>query len=80
MHAVKGVCHSLYHRIMANKDEMTGPRGGKTTFTPGGLLKKTIYFEPEEWEALRERSYREQRPISELIRSLIRKGLALDSE
>ena len=64
-------------RIMETKKELTGPRGGKTTLTPGGLLKKTIYLEPDEWEALRERSYREQRPISELIRNLIRDGLGL---
>lgn len=68
-------------RLMPTKKEMTGPRGGKTTFTPGGLLKKTIYLEPDEWEALREKSFREQRPISELIRALIRNGLGLtDSE
>jgi hypothetical protein len=63
---------------MANQQEMTGPRGGKTTQTAGGLLKKTIYFEPEEWMALRKKSYEENRPISEIIRELIRAGLKLE--
>jgi hypothetical protein len=55
-----------------------GPKGGRTTLTPGGLLKKTIYFDPEEWEALRKKSYEENRAISEIIRGLIRRGLKLD--
>ena len=65
---------------MKTKKGLTGPRGGKTTLTPGGFLKKTIYLESDEWEALREKSFREQRPISELIRALIREGLGLDAE
>jgi hypothetical protein len=47
---------------MPNK---TGPRDGKTTLTAGGLLKKTIYLDPEEWAALR-KDYDEDRPISEI--------------
>jgi hypothetical protein len=55
-----------------------GPRGGKTTVTPGGLLKKTVYLDPEEWAALKRRSYEEDRPVSEIIRELVRHGLGLD--
>lgn len=65
---------------MPNKVVPIGPKGGKTTFTPGGLLKKTIYLDSQEWEALRKKSYGENRPISELIRELIRQGLGLDQE
>jgi hypothetical protein len=75
--------HLVYSADMPTKpvtEKPTGPRGGKTTLTPGGLLKKTVYLESEEWEALRKRSFLEQRPISELIRSLIREGLGLDLE
>lgn len=46
--------------------------------TSGGLLKKTIYLDSEEWEALRKKSYEENRPISEIIRELIREGLGLE--
>ena len=55
-----------------------GPRGGRTTVTPGGMLKKTVYFDPEEWAALKKKSYEEDRPISEIIREILRAGLALD--
>lgn len=79
MHAGKRGGHfGLYCRAMPNAPTSTGPKGGKTTLTPGGLLKKTIYLDPEEWQALRKKSYEENRPISELIRELIRNGLGLD--
>ena len=54
-----------------------GPRGGKTTVTPGGLLKKTVYLDPEEWAALKKKSYEEDRPVSEILREVIRCGLDL---
>ena len=46
--------------------------------TPGGMLKKTVYLDPEEWAALKKRSYEEDRPVSDLVRELIRAGLGLD--
>lgn len=79
MHARKSLFRVSF-RVMPDKTTPTGPKGGKTTLTPGGLLKKTIYFDKEEWEALRKKSYEENRAISELIRELIRRGLNLDSE
>jgi hypothetical protein len=60
---------------MARREQ--GPRGGKTTVTPGGLLKKTVYLDPEEWAALKKKSYEEDRPVSEILRQLIRRGLGL---
>jgi Ribbon-helix-helix protein, copG family len=56
----------------------TGPRGGRTTVTAGGLLKKTIYLDAEEWKALRRKRFEEDRPVSEIVRELIRRGLGLD--
>ena len=50
----------------------------QTTPTASGLLKKTIYLDPEEWDELRRKSYEESRPISEIIRELIRAGLGLE--
>lgn len=55
-----------------------GPRGGKTTITPGGLLKKTIYLDEEEWAALKKKGFEEDRPVSEIVRELIRSGLGLE--
>jgi len=42
------------------------------------MLKKTVYFDPEEWAALKKKSYEEDRPISEIIREILRAGLGLD--
>ena len=43
--------------------------------TAGGLLKKTVYFSPEEWAALRRISFEEERSVSEIVRQLVRDGL-----
>lgn len=63
---------------VAMEKRKTGPRGGNTTVTAGGLLKKTIYLDAEEWEALRQKSFDEDRPISEIVREVIRHALGLD--
>jgi len=52
-----------------------GPKGGDTTVTAGGLLKKTVYFSPEEWSALRRLSFEEERSVSEIVREFVRDGL-----
>jgi hypothetical protein len=57
-------------------------RKGKTTVTPGGLLRKTVYFTEEEWHAIRACSYREDINYSDVVRRAVRKemGLTHDSE
>lgn len=57
--------------------DRSGPRGGKTTVTPGGLLKKTVYFSSEEWQALRKLGYEEERPITEIVRECVAQSLGL---
>jgi hypothetical protein len=42
------------------------------------MLKKTIYLDPDEWAILKKKSYEEDRPISEIVRDLIREGLGLE--
>lgn len=39
---------------------MTGSRGGSSTVTPAGQLRKTVYFSPAEWAAM-ERECRQRR-------------------
>jgi len=39
-------------------DQGLPQRKAKTTVTPGGLLRKTVYFTEEEWRAIRACSYR----------------------
>ena len=51
----------------------TGPRGGTTTVTRSGQVKKNLWISREHAEALREKAFRERRSEAEIIRE----GLAL---
>ncbi len=51
------------------------PQGQKTTVTPGGLLRKTVYFSEEEWAYVRRRAYEEDRPYSDVVREAVRRML-----
>jgi hypothetical protein len=55
-----------------------GPRGGKTTISPGGLMRKTFYLGPEEEELLREEAFRLRRSEGDIVRQLIRLHYGLD--
>ena len=52
-------------------------RPEKTTVTPGGLLRKTVYFTEEEWHAIRACSYREDINYSDVVRRAVRKDMGL---
>ncbi len=49
-----------------------GPRGGKTTISKSGMVRKAIYLHHDEWEQLRRRSYEENRPASDIVRESLR--------
>lgn len=53
-------------------------RTEKTTVTPGGLLRKTVYFTEEEWHAIRACSYREDINYSDVVRRAVRKDMGLN--
>src|SRR3954471_17604084 len=55
----------------------TRQRKEKTTVTPGGLLRKTVYFTEEEWHAIRTCSYRENINYSDVVRRAVRKEMGL---
>lgn len=55
----------------------TGSRGGVTTVTIGGLLRKTSYFEPVEWRAIRARADHDMTTAAEVIRRAVREYLDL---
>ena len=57
--------------------EQTGPRGGITTITKSGMVRKTMWFNPDEAEALRRRAFEERRPESELVREALRRFLQI---
>jgi len=51
----------------------TGPRGGTTTVTRSGMVKKNLWVPEEQAEALRTKAFDERRSEADIIRE----GLAL---
>lgn len=56
---------------------LRGPRGGLTTVTPGGLTRVSTYLDEKERSAVRSRAFKEERSISDVIRSAVRYYLGL---
>lgn len=56
---------------------LRGPRGGLTTVTPGGLTRVSTYLDDKERSAVRSRAFKEERSISDVIRSAVRYYLGL---
>lgn len=54
-----------------------GPRGGRTTVTPGGLTRVSTYLDEPERTAVRQRAFEEERSISDVIRTAVRHYLGL---
>lgn len=48
-----------------------GPRGGKSTTTPGGLVHKKVLIREDQAEALRRASFEERRSESEIVREAL---------
>jgi len=65
---------------MAKKAGRTGagPRGGKTTVSASGMVRKTLWLHGDEAEALRERAYKERRAESEIMREALRQLLRIE--
>lgn len=67
----------------ASEDQSSRQQGSpqskpdKTTVTPGGFLRKTVYFGSEEWEAIRAQAYREEQNYSDIVRRAVRRELNL---
>lgn len=56
-------------------DRSRGPRGGTTTVTPSGLVKKNLWVPFELAEALRTMAFRQRRSEAEIIRDALRQLL-----
>jgi hypothetical protein len=68
-----------YTPTMPRKDtDPKGPRGGETTVTKSGMIRKTIWLHGDEAEALRDRAYRNRRTESELVREALRAYLGIE--
>lgn len=48
-----------------------------TTVTPGGLLRKTVYFSDQEWQAITRAALERKTTLSDVIRGAIREHLNL---
>jgi hypothetical protein len=57
--------------------ENTGPRGGTTTVNKSGMVRKTMWFNQDEAEALRVRAFDERKPESEIVREALRHFLGI---
>lgn len=51
----------------------------KTTVTVGGLLRKTVYFDEDEWQAIRRASYQADVAFSDVVRIAVRRHLDMPS-
>jgi hypothetical protein len=60
--------------------EKRGPRGGESTIYDSGLLRKTCYFYPEEWEAIRQEAFKRDTGYAEIIRESVRAYLRIDDK
>ena len=50
----------------------TGPRGGTTTVTKSGMVKKNLWIPQDEAEMLREKAFHERRSEADIIREGLR--------
>lgn len=55
-----------------------GPRGGETTVSKSGMVRKTLWLHADEAETLRERAYRDRRSEAEILREALRRMLGLE--
>jgi hypothetical protein len=61
-----------------DESHQKGPRGGETTVTKSGMIRKTIWLHGDEAEVLRDRAYRDRRTESELVREALRAYLGME--
>jgi hypothetical protein len=64
-------------RSTQRKRVTVGPRGGATTVTTAGLVRKTVYFDPEEWDAIRREAYEGDLAYTEIVRRAVRRALGM---
>jgi hypothetical protein len=55
----------------------TGPRGGTTTVTSSGMIRKNLWISHQENEALRRRAFEDRQSETQIIRAGLRRILGL---
>lgn len=63
-----------------DKQRPVGPRGGTTTVTRSGMVKKNLWIPREMAEGLREKAFGEHRSEAAIIREGLRLALELSGE
>jgi hypothetical protein len=56
---------------VTEKPKNVGPAGGRTTVTPGGLVKKTLYIPTDLEETLRAIAFHRRVSLSALVRNAL---------
>jgi hypothetical protein len=56
----------------------TGPRGGKTTRTERGAVRKTFWLQEDVAEALRRRAFEEVRTETSIVDDALRQHLGIE--
>ncbi len=63
---------------MASEPKAEGPRGGKTTVSKRGLIRKTLWIHRDENEALRKAAFEERKTETEIVRQLLRQHFGIE--
>ena len=63
---------------MAKRPPKTGPRGGKTTISKRGLIRKTFWIHHDENEALRKAAFDRRTTQTEIVRRLLRRHFRIE--
>jgi hypothetical protein len=69
---------SLTMAAPRKKTTPKGPRGGETTVSKSGMVRKTLWLHGDEADALREKAYQERRAESEIVREALRGFLGIE--
>lgn len=59
-------------------EQRSGPRGGATTVSKSGMVRKNLWLHGDEAEALRAQAYHERLPESAIVRSALRMYLGVE--
>lgn len=57
------------------RGEVLGPRGGTTTISTNGMVKKNLWMDEELAELLRLRAFEQRRSEAEIVRQALRAAL-----
>jgi hypothetical protein len=68
----------VLHMVCPMSEKRLGPRGGETTVSKLGMIRKTLWLHADEVESLRDKAYRERRTESDIIREGLRRVLGLE--